>query len=490
MGRLETDIMEQSMAAPKLPAEINSATRYVADFLSPFWSRIVQIPEDDVLTESYSSLHTHLNALITSRLPLVLPPHAESPLVYATGLIPFARVYLAFEAAWEKACIQGLVRELRQQSAGSSFGSGVFDVKEDIWVDVPLELLAQSSDLGESVENDEYDDSDDESRDTTTYRYHHQPASASSVDSSIGSLPPLPDSPLTRSTVSAAPVASQAITLLRAIRNLRPANMARSSRLKSDLAALLAISPAEVSELLAKSASPDHPLFSPATESFISHINASTLENPHVLAAYAYVLYMAIFSGGRWIRSVLSSAGNSFWLAEHTKIGEALPSIYDEEPVSASKSNTILLSPTPAIQKRLEKSGLSLWFFKSPTDGLDIKAEFKARLDGLEDLLTKEQRNDIVEEARIIFERCESLVADLDERVGRQGKFVEIERPEPVKQVAEQKESKVTLVQKQAADSAARIKVVISGLQDASMIAGWFLLSGCAIWYALQMRIA
>ncbi|KAK5015868.1 hypothetical protein LTR39_002382, partial [Cryomyces antarcticus] len=60
-----------------LPAEINSATR---------------------------SIHTQLNRLITSRLPLALPPHTTSPALYAHGLRHFALVYYAFEAQWTRLC--------------------------------------------------------------------------------------------------------------------------------------------------------------------------------------------------------------------------------------------------------------------------------------------------------------------------------------------------------------------------------------------------
>jgi len=58
-------------------------------------------------------------------------------------------------------------------------------------------------------------------------------------------------------------------------------------------------------------------------------------------------------------------------------------------------------------------------------DGTDIKAEVKRRLDGMESVLTEEMRQEVVDEAREIFIRCEGLVSELDERVGRQGVIIQ-----------------------------------------------------------------
>jgi Heme oxygenase len=434
-------------ATAKLPAEINSATRYATRPSIPY----------NLLTSGLSasrSLHTHLNALITSRLPLVLPPHADSPLVYATGLVPFARVFLHFEDAWEKACTRKMLLELRQQSSASTWG-------EDVWVDVPLELLAQSQDLGASVEGDESGSTDNDQ---------------ASPSSSMSSLPPLPDTPLTRSTV----IHHQSVRLLRALRNLRPTGIARSTRLRNDLSALLGLTLEDVDELLRHTTEQDHELFSPAADAFIAHLEAVIAEKPHVLIAYSFVLYMAVFSGGRWIRSVLSSAGSSFW----TKLRSADDEFSEPEELASksSRSSSILLAPTPAVQARLERLGLSFWFFRSPTDGLDIKAEFKSRLDALESLLTDEQRQDVVEEAREIFERFEGLVSDLDERVGRQGRLLQVKSGDvPTTDIITEKSTPL-----QRRVDPAGLKSVMKGWQDVSAYAGWALIAGCVGWYAMQ----
>lgn len=60
--------------------------------------------EDRPLAESIAiatrPIHAKLNKLIIARLPLALPPHATSSLVYASGLMHIAPVYTTFETAW------------------------------------------------------------------------------------------------------------------------------------------------------------------------------------------------------------------------------------------------------------------------------------------------------------------------------------------------------------------------------------------------------
>jgi hypothetical protein len=97
---------------------------------------------------------------------------------------------------------------------------------------------------------------------------------------------------------------------------------------------------------------------------------------------------MAVFSGGRWIRSVLLKAPPGFW------------------PEQDSQGKT------------LEERGLSLWHFLGPHDGEDIKADFKTQLLAAETLFTPDERVDIIEEAKNIFRLCATLVDELDESIG------------------------------------------------------------------------
>lgn len=39
--------------------------------------------------------------MLMDRLPLSLPPHAATPLLYSKGLVPFARIFILFEVEWD-----------------------------------------------------------------------------------------------------------------------------------------------------------------------------------------------------------------------------------------------------------------------------------------------------------------------------------------------------------------------------------------------------
>jgi heme oxygenase len=200
---------------------------------------------------------------------------------------------------------------------------------------------------------------------------------------------------------------SDPVNLLPHLRHLRPSEIMRTDRLINDLSTLLKLPEDKVQEYMSS-------LSSPATEAFLSHIKQRVAEKPHVLIAYAFVLYLAIFSGGRWIRSVLAAPGLPFWEFNHPRGGN----------VSLEAVREKLRAYTPSQIEDYGKAGLSFWFWQSAEDGVDIKNDFKARLEAIESLLTQEQRDDIVDEAREIFIQCETIVKELDELVGRQGNLI------------------------------------------------------------------
>lgn len=127
------------------------------------------------------------------------------------------------------------------------------------------------------------------------------------------------------------------------------------------------------------------PRWGQGIEDFIAQMRETVKQKPHVLVAYAWVMYMAIFSGGRWIRAQLQSAGDQFWHCDKAS----------------------LLSGTP---------GMHLFCFDGERDGEDIKADFKVRLEEAEGIFTPAQRQEVVQEATNIFRFCITLVADLDSR--------------------------------------------------------------------------
>lgn len=200
-----------------------------------------------------------------------------------------------------------------------------------------------------------------------------------------------------------------------------------------------------------------------AVERFTAHIHQVVQEKPHVLVAYAWVLYMALFAGGRYLRAQLQTAGAEFWAGVESEIGEvngenngekakrstmkrsktspdALPISVDMSPRpmgfmssldNATASRNANRQTRPLIPRRSstedsnasinsnnnkEKSPLGLSFFHHPGryDGSDLKVEFKRRIAELELQLTLKEKEDIVAEAHVIFEFMVEVVGQLD----------------------------------------------------------------------------
>ena len=181
--------------------------------------------------------------------------------------------------------------------------------------------------------------------------------------------------------------ASQTIDyrVLSALKHLYMPELLRTQSLKDDLSCLLRKPLDAVDDDFAT-------LESPHIQAFVEHFEKRCASNPHVLVAYAWVFYMALFNGGRWIRAQLLAAQQGAWSGY----------LRDKEALSTTQS------------------GLSFWYFPGDNEGEETKTEFKARLAEVGSLLTTEQREDIVDEACTIFEYCELLVKELDEVIAAQ----------------------------------------------------------------------
>lgn len=179
----------------------------------------------------------------------------------------------------------------------------------------------------------------------------------------------------------ASPDASHEHQVKEWLANLRPTGLKRSPRLKRDLQYLPEL---------------DRSNFSQLDDETQSHIRDLAAAKPHTLVAYTWVMYMAIFSGGRWIRAQLAGAEPEFWTS-HTNAGPAL-----------------------AEKTPLGMPGFSFLSFDGDEDGEDIKVEYKRRLAEGEDLLNTQEREDIVEASRELFEMCIAIVKKLDVEVRRQ----------------------------------------------------------------------
>lgn len=162
----------------------------------------------------------------------------------------------------------------------------------------------------------------------------------------------------------------------------------RTERLSQDLRSLLDVPPDQLKGGMDRRVPP-------RLSDFTAHIEASTSTRPHILVAYAWVMYMALFNGGRWMRSELFTAGDKFWGPD-----------------------------SHALADKRDKGGwnttLNFFQFDGSQDGEDIKQEFKIRLSEMEGLLKPEERLDIVREAQDIFIHCAHLVEELDDIVAAQ----------------------------------------------------------------------
>jgi len=127
-------------------------------------------------------------------------------------------------------------------------------------------------------------------------------------------------------------------------------------------------------------------------------------------------MYMATFSGGRWIRQQLGDAGSDFWRVP------------------------------PTLQSQLKDKttpGVSFLCFDGDRDGEDIKIDFKTRLAKADELLTPEEKEEVIDEAKTIFTNCIALVEALDKELdtaarvesvkqGTQGGLLDMKPKKPI----------------------------------------------------------
>ncbi|KAM0518390.1 hypothetical protein ACHAPE_004153 [Trichoderma viride] len=139
---------------------------------------------------------------------------------------------------------------------------------------------------------------------------------------------------------------------------------------------------------------------------FLSHIKQVIHAKPHVLIAYSYNLFMALFAGGRFIRATLEKAGQEFWQIVPESIK---PTMQPCEPDLVIESS---LEQMEEDNKNILP--LRFWSFDSENDGEDLKQEYKAKLLQWESELTAEEREDILQESVVILENIGLLVGQLD----------------------------------------------------------------------------
>ena len=166
---------------------------------------------------------------------------------------------------------------------------------------------------------------------------------------------------------------------------------------------------------------------------FITHTESAVEKNPHILLAYAWVLYMALFSGGRYLRASLQSAGGScdFWRRDLSPvrpyaITAPLGSYRSQGRKTKSESRSPIEVSSRACSRRRSDNeifsqvvpGLHFFNFPGDEDGEDIKREFKKRFVEAEALLTNGEIEDIIDEAEEVFKFMVELVYELDSVIG------------------------------------------------------------------------
>lgn len=236
-------------------------------------SRAEQIPLPLEIHAATRQSHTALNRLITSHLPLCLPPDTTTPARYATGIETLGQIYVAFEGAWD-------------------------------------ELLASGANFDR---------------------------------------------------------------LDKLLRQLKRPSLLRSAKLKADLS-LLHLRLGVYADL-------DQPQEEERAR-LMEGIREAILERPHLVLSYVWIMYMALFNGGRWIRDQLTQAGPEFWRT----------------------------TQSPHIDC------LSFWDFDGESDGEDIKGGLKARFNTAAAALSETERREVIDESVRIFEVCSQMVAWLDEQ--------------------------------------------------------------------------
>lgn len=117
------------------------------------------------------------------------------------------------------------------------------------------------------------------------------------------------------------------------------------------------------------------------------YITEHIRDRPYLAMAYTWTMYLALFNGGRHIHRGLARAGPEFWLED---------------------------SPSPSARI----GSLSFWHFNEATeedpDADQLKSKFKRGFDEASQLLTDSEREEVVQEAKSIFELCMELVEFLD----------------------------------------------------------------------------
>lgn len=360
-----------------------------------------ETPRDDAqkglgkaINSSTRLLHRTLNKLILDRLPLALPPRVSNPSQYTTGILHIASVYITFETLWRQVLTEAV--------------PGDEAVSHPWWAQM-IEFPVGPP-----------------------RRTHFE---------SYAELPP-------RLSDDSRDSVRQLLT------DMHMPELERAARLVADIRSLTGWTRDEVAQeiklLTSGGGGGGGDDGETGLAAFVKHAAASVTLAPHVLLAYGWIMYMALFSGGRYIRATLETATSlpdalgradpSFWAADPGPVRpsmrravrerDARPGFFGDSDAAATQQqaeddDSILgdgghpscvrfvaceADPDP----RRGRLPLDFLHFATRRDGEDLKEDFKRRLEAAARALSPTQRDDVVHEARRIFQFLIRIVGDLD----------------------------------------------------------------------------
>ena len=194
--------------------------------------------------------------------------------------------------------------------------------------------------------------------------------------------------------------------LTSALRRLHIPSLERRKRLSNDLHILsTSLNRAKCTEITHEEILQQHPRL----DALVSHIYTEIPEHPHLLLAYYHLFYLALFNGGRYMRTRLRSAGRRFWCPCHIDT-----TIATDTERGGRKEIGRTLTSSAEIEE-----GLSFWYFDGAVDGEDLKATFKARFEETEGMLTEEERAGIVAETGYVMHELLKVVQEMGGVIGR-----------------------------------------------------------------------
>ena len=127
------------------------------------------------------------------------------------------------------------------------------------------------------------------------------------------------------------------------------------------------------------------PRITPLLTSFTTDMSQRILNKPYLVMSYAWIFYLAIFSGGRYMRASLQRSFDEAWL----------PGL------------------APEVERR-QAGYLVFWTFgRDEQESEEVRATFKRNFEGMAGRLDDDQREEVVKEAVDIMDRLIEIIEDL-----------------------------------------------------------------------------